>query len=200
MREYSFTNDKRLLGNGINLSSLLHRLWGADANAQVEPCLTQRVAILAFIQSLPEQDIGGLCFLDGPRREVLRQLLETFGGTPTPYDASLLSDGILRVLAIAAAMRSAQDAGLVVVEEMDNGVRPSGPANCWTAFAPSLSAASCGCCCLPTTPRCWMCCLMRPCPMGCFVTATLKVVPASWCGCRRFPMCRSCWCKGQWAI
>ena len=125
MREYSFTNDKRLLGDGTNLSSVLHRLWGADADAQVEPYLTQRVAILEFIQSLPEQDIEGLCFLDGPRGEVMLQLLETFGGTPTPYDASLLSDGTLRVLAIAAAMLSAQEGSLVVIEEIDNGVHPS---------------------------------------------------------------------------
>jgi predicted ATPase len=125
MREYSFTNDKRLLGDGTNLSSVLHRLWGADAEADSEPFATQRRAILAFIQSLPEQDIAGLSFLDGPRGEVMVQLVETFGGTPTAYDASLLSDGTLRVLAIAAAMLSAPQGSLVVIEEIDNGVHPS---------------------------------------------------------------------------
>ena len=125
MREYSYTNDKRLLGDGTNLSSVLHRLWGADADAGTEPYATQRTAILAFIQSLPEQDIAGLGFLDGPRGEVMVQLLETFGGKPTAYDASLLSDGTLRVLAIAAAMLSAPEGSLVVIEEIDNGVHPS---------------------------------------------------------------------------
>ena len=125
MREYSFTNDKRLLGDGTNLSSVLFRLWGSDADADAEPFATQRAAILAFIQSLPEQDIAGLSFLDGPRGEVMVQLEETFGGTPTAYDASLLSDGTLRVLAIAAAMLSAQEGSLVVIEEIDNGVHPS---------------------------------------------------------------------------
>jgi len=125
MREYSFTNDKRLLGDGTNLSSVLFRLWGGEAEAMVEPFVTQRAAILAFIQSLPEQDIAGLSFLDGPRGEVMVQLQETFGGTPTSYDASLLSDGTLRVLAIAAAMLSAQEGSLVVIEEIDNGVHPS---------------------------------------------------------------------------
>ena len=67
MREYSFTNDKRLLDDGTNLSSVLHRLWGADADAASEPHLHATQAILAFIQSLPEQDIIGLSFLDGPR-------------------------------------------------------------------------------------------------------------------------------------
>lgn len=51
-------------------------------------------------------------------------LTETFGGTSTTYDASLLSDGTLRVLAIAAAILSARGA-LVVIEEIDNGVHPS---------------------------------------------------------------------------
>ena len=125
MREYSFTNDKRLLGDGTNLSSVLFRLWGSGDDFLAEPFLSQRAAILEFIQSLPEQDIAGLSFLDGPRGEVMVQLLETFGGTPTAYDASLLSDGTLRVLAIAAAMLSAPEGSLVVIEEIDNGVHPS---------------------------------------------------------------------------
>lgn len=125
MREYSFTNDKRLLGDGTNLSSVLHRLWGPDSEAATEPIATQRSEILAFIQSLPEQDISGLSFLDGPRGEVMVQLQETFGNQPTAYDASLLSDGTLRVLAIAAAMLSAPEGSLVVIEEIDNGVHPS---------------------------------------------------------------------------
>ena len=90
MREYSFTNDKRLLGDGTNLSSVLFRLWGSGDDFLAEPFLSQRAAILEFIQSPPEQDIAGLSFLDGPRGEVMVQLLETFGGTPTAYDASLV--------------------------------------------------------------------------------------------------------------
>ncbi|MCE2691910.1 MAG: AAA family ATPase [Rubrivivax sp.] len=125
MREYSFTNDKRLLGDGTNLSTVLHRLWGPDGESHKEPFAGQRQAILEFIQSLPEQDISGLSFLDGPRGEVMVQLQETFGGTPRVYDASLLSDGTLRVLAIAAAMLSAPEGSLVVIEEIDNGVHPS---------------------------------------------------------------------------
>ncbi|EZP51816.1 AAA family ATPase [Delftia sp. RIT313] len=125
MREYSFTTDKRLLGDGTNLSSVLHRLWGEDSDSQDEPYATQRRDILDFIQSLPEQDISGLSFLRGPRSEVMVQVQETFGGNPRDYDASLLSDGTLRVLAVAAAMLSATEGSLVVIEEIDNGVHPS---------------------------------------------------------------------------
>lgn len=117
MRKYSFTTEKRLQDDGTNLSSVLYRLWHeADANQQ---------AILDFIQSLPEQSITGIDFLTGPRGEVMVQLQESFGATERYCEAALLSDGTLRVLAIAAAMLSATEGSLVVIEEIDNGVHPS---------------------------------------------------------------------------
>lgn len=125
MRDYSFATERHLQGDGANLSSVLHVLWGNDAQATEENYARQRSDILSFIQSLPEQDISRLDFLSGPRGEVMVQLVETFGGAPKPYDAPLLSDGTLRVLAIAAAMLSAPQDSLVVIEEIDNGVHPS---------------------------------------------------------------------------
>lgn len=125
MRGYSFPSDLRLMGDGTNLSSVLYALWGTDATATELPYKEQREAILRFIQSLPEQDISTLGFLRGPRGEVMVEVLETFGGEKRRYDASLLSDGTLRVLAIAAAMLSAPEGSLVVIEEIDNGVHPS---------------------------------------------------------------------------
>lgn len=53
------------------------------------------------------------------------KLRETFGGLDTEYDATLLSDGTLRILSIAAAILSATSDSLVVIEEIDNGVHPS---------------------------------------------------------------------------
>ena len=53
------------------------------------------------------------------------QLTETFAGRGRPCDASVLSDGTLRVLAVAAALLSAPEGSLVIVEEIDNGVHPS---------------------------------------------------------------------------
>jgi predicted ATPase len=40
-------------------------------------------------------------------------------------DAGVLSDGTLRVLAIAAALLSAEENSIVIIEEIDNGVHPS---------------------------------------------------------------------------
>lgn len=132
MRDYSFPSDKALQGDGSNLSAVLYHLWGADRDKEVETAQgqkesdrTQRQDILKFIQSLPEQDIVRLSFLIEPRGGVMVQLTETFGGHERDVDASLLSDGTLRVLSIAAAMLSAPEDSLVVIEEIDNGVHPS---------------------------------------------------------------------------
>ncbi len=132
MREYAFPSDDKLQGDGGNLSAVLYNLWGGDRNKDVEktrgeqePYKTQRQVILSFIQSLPEQDISALSFLEEPRGGVMVQLTETFGGRSRDVDASLLSDGTLRVLSIAAAMLSAPEGSLVVIEEIDNGVHPS---------------------------------------------------------------------------
>jgi predicted ATPase len=117
MREYSFKSDKRLQEDGTNLSSVLFRLWHNQPDNQK--------TILNLIQSLPEQAIEGLDFIFGPRDEVMVRLVETFGNKPRHCEAALLSDGTLRVLAITAAMLSATEGSLVVIEEIDNGVHPN---------------------------------------------------------------------------
>lgn len=132
MRDYAFPSESALQGDGRNLSAVLYQLWGGHKDSTVEtqrndeePFASNRKAILGFIQSLPEQDIAGLSFLHEPRGGVMVQLTETFGAHNRNYDASLLSDGTLRVLSIAAAMLSAPEGSLVVIEEIDNGVHPS---------------------------------------------------------------------------
>src|SRR4051794_15566159 len=59
------------------------------------------------------------------RGEVMVQLHETFGGKAVPREAALLSDGTLRVLAVAAALFSIPEESVLVIEEIDNGVHPS---------------------------------------------------------------------------
>ncbi|MCY4662692.1 MAG: ATP-binding protein [Acidobacteria bacterium] len=115
MRSYSFKSEKKLTESGRNLSGVLYNL-----------CKTPEVKgeLLEFVRALPEQDIKEIDFIATPRGEVMVTLSETFGGGSRDYDATLLSDGTLRVLAIAAAVLSAPP-GLVVIEEIDNGVHPS---------------------------------------------------------------------------
>lgn len=118
MRGDALASEKRLKGDGANLSGVLNFLWNQGEE--------MKKSILRFIQSLPEQDIAKLDFIEIPQRnQVMVQLVETFGNVQNIFDASRLSDGTLRVLAIAAAMLSAPNGSLVVIEEIDNGVHPS---------------------------------------------------------------------------
>jgi len=116
MRGYSFVKETDLEGDGANISSVLFDLCRNNR---------QKGRVLEFVQALPEQDIRDINFLETPRNEVMVSLEESFGGRSQPREAALLSDGTLRVLAVAAAVLSAPHGSLVVIEEIDNGVHPS---------------------------------------------------------------------------
>jgi predicted ATPase len=116
MRDYSFMVDVSLRGDGANISSVLYDLIRRQNHYD---------QVLDFIRALPEQDIRAITFVETSRSEVMVQLTETFGGHEEIRDAPLLSDGTLRVLAVAAALLSAPEGSLVVIEEIDNGVHPS---------------------------------------------------------------------------
>lgn len=116
MRGYSFVKETDLEGDGANISSVLFNLCGKER---------QKDRVLEFVQALPEQDIRDIDFLETPRSEVMLSLEESFGGCSQAREAALLSDGTLRVLAVAAAVLSAPPGSLVVIEEIDNGVHPS---------------------------------------------------------------------------
>jgi energy-coupling factor transporter ATP-binding protein EcfA2 len=116
MRGYGHITDTVLQENGQNLSGVLYHLCES---------LDNKEAVLEFIRNLPEQDIQEITFLETPWGDVLLQLTETFGGRATPYDATRISDGTLRVLAIAAVLLSAPKDSVVVIEEIDNGIHPS---------------------------------------------------------------------------
>jgi predicted ATPase len=116
MRGYSFVTDRDLQGDGANLSSVLFDLCEQQG---------QKERLLAFIGALPEQDIQDITFIKTPRSEVMVSLTESFGGQAQAHDAATLSDGTLRVLAVAAALLSAPQGSVVVIEEIDNGVHPS---------------------------------------------------------------------------
>lgn len=108
--------ENQLRGDCKNLSGVLYRLC---QDLQVKSKVVQ------FIRSLPEQDVTDLYFQEGIRGSRLLELVENFGGTERRWTADVLSDGTLRVLAIAAALLSAPEGSTVVIEEVDNGVHPS---------------------------------------------------------------------------
>ncbi len=116
MREPAFLDQVELATDGSNISSVLavscesskHKEW-----------------ILSFVRDLPEQNILDIDFERGFRDQVMLSLTESFGGRSEKRYATVLSDGTLRVLAIAAALSSARPGALVVIEEIDNGLHPS---------------------------------------------------------------------------
>jgi predicted ATPase len=116
MREYSFANETELTGDGGNLSGVLYNLC-RDASRKHQ--------VLDFIKALPEQDFQDITFVETPRSEVMVELTESFGGRKKAWDAPILSDGTLRVLAVGAAVLSAPEGSLIAIEEIDNGVHPS---------------------------------------------------------------------------
>lgn len=134
MRDYAFPSDRELQGDGSNVSAVLFNLLhGQIANdplgirdaPQMQSRVDTRTDVLEFIRSLPEQNVTDVEFLREPRGGVLVALVESFGEKQQSFDASLLSDGTLRVLSVAAALLSAPTGTLVVIEEIDNGVHPN---------------------------------------------------------------------------
>lgn len=116
MRDYKYAGDKHLKEDGSNLSAVLYQLCKEPASKQ---------DLLDFIRSLPEQDITDVQFIETARQDVMVSLEETFGEQQRFVDAPLLSDGTLRVLAVGAALLSAPQGALLIIEEVDNGVHPS---------------------------------------------------------------------------
>lgn len=124
MRGYAQPTN-RLQPDGSNVSGVLERLCSAQTEIPARAAERNRVAVLGFVQSLPEQHIVDIGFVREPLGKVLVELTETFGGVERKVNATVLSDGTLRVLAIAAAILTAAAGSMVVVEEIDNGVHPS---------------------------------------------------------------------------
>ena len=117
MRDYAYAKDDDIKEDGSNLSSVLY--------AVCQQGETQKNKLLDFIRSLPEQDITDIRFSITDRNDVMVRLIESFGNKEHKVDAPLLSDGTLRVLAIAATLLSVNPGTFVIIEEIDNGVHPS---------------------------------------------------------------------------
>ena len=117
MRGYAYAKDDDIQEDGANLSSVVYSVCQQGE--------TQKSKLLDFIRSLPEQDITDIRFIRTERNDVMVRLVESFGNHEVLIDAPLLSDGTLRVLAVAATLLSVAPRTFVIIEEIDNGVHPS---------------------------------------------------------------------------
>lgn len=115
MRKYSLVNDIELRVNASNISSVLFALCKEDKNKKM---------LLDIMQQLPENKILDITFTEGPLNDVILFLKEKSGNHIEKIDATRLSDGTLRCLAIVAAVLSKEKGGMIVIEEVDNGIHP----------------------------------------------------------------------------
>ncbi len=115
MRNDSFP-DKKIKTDGSNLAGVLYHLCEDEMLKE---------QLLEFVKSLPEQYITNIICTKDKRSQVYFELEETFGNVKKMWSAELLSDGTLRVLAVATALLSVAEGSTVVIEEIDNGIHPS---------------------------------------------------------------------------
>ena len=116
MRGYVPHAGQPLMSDGSNLSGVLYALCQTE---------DKRREVWEFIRHLPEKDIRGIDFIKTDRGDVMLRLTEAFGPGEQVRDAPILSDGTLRVLAVAAAVLSTPPHSLLVIEEIDSGIHPS---------------------------------------------------------------------------
>lgn len=117
---YESLSEKGLRSNGQNLAGVLHYLCEKDGYAS-----DNKTKLLNLIKSLPEQNIIDIKFYVDHRERVEFALIENFANTPKEFPMDLLSDGTLKVLAIATALLSVSTGSTLVIEEIDNSIHPS---------------------------------------------------------------------------
>lgn len=115
MRSYAAINDNKLKVDASNISAVLYKLCEDKE---------KRDQLLSMLRELPENEIVDIEFETGPLNDVILFLKEQYGARTERTDATRLSDGTLRSLAIMAALLRADEKSMVVVEEIDNGVHP----------------------------------------------------------------------------
>lgn len=116
MRDYVRLTDTALKENAENISPVLYQLCQTEE---------QKKALLEIICSLPENEVKGIEFIKTKLDDVIFALKERYMTVSEVVDAKKLSDGTLRCIAIVAAMLSIPEGGILVVEEIDNGIHPS---------------------------------------------------------------------------
>ncbi len=129
MRQYVPEQDVVLRRNADNLSAAVNHLKHTDKQR-----FNQLVDV---VRGLPEYEIRSLDVGKGSFGEVMLALKERSGRSSVPVPARQMSDGMLRMLAIATALltgggglaiagnASESSALMLVIEELENGLHPS---------------------------------------------------------------------------
>jgi predicted ATPase len=108
----SAADTRALLSSGGNLAAVLGRMQGTEALGELTVDLT------ALIPDV----VGVVLELDEKRQEWSFDLVVDGQG---PVPSTLLSDGTLRVLGLLAALHDPDHPGVLMIEEIENGLHPS---------------------------------------------------------------------------
>ncbi|PWK14816.1 AAA family ATPase [Tumebacillus permanentifrigoris] len=121
MRDYSPISD-RLSKDASNLAGILSGL-GLVEKLSVEQSLTK------FVRQLPERDIRNVFAepVGRLKKDAMLYCEEEWldGQPPLLVDASGMSDGTLRFIAILTALLTRPEGSTIIIEEVDNGLHPS---------------------------------------------------------------------------
>ncbi len=125
MRQYVPARDTVLRRQADNLAAVI---------GDLEHDEVRRERLAELVTALPEQTIAGVGVESSPLGDVIVSLRETFGSEEYAVSGRVMSDGMLRFLAFAAALLEApevavaEDTGAntqLVIEEIENGLHPS---------------------------------------------------------------------------
>ena len=117
IRGYSRIGDSVLRRNCSNISAVLASIQENSPDDWQKFC--------DIIESLPENEIQGISFVKTTINDVILIQKEQNGKSTENIDATRLSDGTLRCIAVLAAVISEPEHSLIAIEELDNGIHPS---------------------------------------------------------------------------
>jgi predicted ATPase len=119
-----FQSPPRLSSKGEHLPATVHRLARLGLGGE-ETNEGRRARVFATLSNKLSELIDGVgeLYVDqDEKREVLTLMMRDLAGTALP--ASSLSDGTLRFLALAVLELDPEEAGLLCLEEPENGIHP----------------------------------------------------------------------------
>lgn len=117
MRGYSRIGDSVLRRNCSNISAVLASIQENNSEEWDTFC--------NIVKNLPENEIRGIDFVKTSISDVILIQKEQNGKSIENIDATRLSDGTLRCIAVLAAVISEPEHSLIAIEELDNGIHPS---------------------------------------------------------------------------
>ncbi|MDC7286792.1 ATP-binding protein [Blautia schinkii] len=115
MRDYVRMTDTELKTNCENISAVLYHMCND---------VVKKEKLMQIVCNLPENEVLDIEFVETKLGDVIFGLKERYMSSSELVDAKKLSDGTLRCIAIITAVLTMPPNGVLVIEEIDNGIHP----------------------------------------------------------------------------